>query len=68
MGAGWRPRLRRRRALRGDGGAEEPLATYPPVAFWGRGPLGRNYLLMPLQDIVDETYTVYFDFFDGVAA
>lgn len=89
-----------------------PLATFPPLAFWGRGHNRRNFLvrkgagsgpraqpyayllqaasaaasaeglrraatplspvsaspaptppqLMPLQDIVDESYTVYFDF------
>lgn len=91
----------------------EPLATFPTMAFWGRGYNRRNFLvrdghgraetasprfppggqsaggsgalslraftgrcthapssqptpffsqLMPLQDIVDESYTVYFDF------
>jgi hypothetical protein len=37
-----------------------PLATLPAVAFWARGAApGRRFLLLPLQDIVDETYSAY---------
>jgi DUF1680 family protein len=37
-----------------------PLATLPAVAFWARGQApGRRFLLLPLQDIVDETFSAY---------
>ena len=38
----------------------DPLSTLPAVAFWARGAApGRRFLLLPLQDIVDETYSAY---------
>jgi len=35
-------------------------AEYPAVAFWAQGP-ERRFLLWPLNEIVDEHYTVYWD-------
>ena len=39
----------------------EPLAEYPSVAFWARqgGPGWGLMLLLPLNELVDESYTIY---------
>ena len=43
-----------------------PLAQYPLVSFWGKGEEGDDssppqYLLVPLNEIVDESYNVYWE-------
>ena len=35
-------------------------AEYPSVAYWVSGPV-RKFLLWPLNEMVDEHYTVYWD-------
>ena len=37
-------------------------AEYPPVSFWAEAHSGRVVLMWPLNEIIDETYTVYFRF------
>ena len=40
----------------------EPLETLPAVAFWALSSTwGRKVLLIPLADIVDESYTAYLE-------
>ena len=45
---------------------DEPFAEYAPTSFWttppggGDAPGARPFLLMPLNEIQDEHYTVYF--------
>jgi hypothetical protein len=37
-----------------------PFAEYPAVAFWAQAP-DRRVLLMPISDVIDETYTAYLE-------
>lgn len=37
-------------------------AEYPPCSFWARGARGQGVLMWPLNEMVDETYTVYWRF------
>lgn len=41
---------------------EESLAEYPPASFWARGMHGKTFLMWPISEMVDETYTVYWRF------
>ena len=45
---------------------DKPPAQYPRLAFWAEGRSGgggsaARFLLFPLSEIVDETYTVYWE-------
>lgn len=35
-------------------------ATYAPLAMWALPPRGRGFTFMPLKDVIDEAYSVYF--------
>ena len=37
-----------------------PAATYAPLSMWARPRRGRGFLFVPLKDLVDEVYSVYF--------
>jgi len=44
-----------------------PIATLPAVAFWALGGApGLKFLLMPLSDILDETYSAYMEIREAV--
>jgi len=41
---------------------DEPLETLPDVAFWAlSAEAGRKVLMIPLSDIIDETYSAYWE-------
>ena len=58
-GAGAALALVRATAARLNVSIVPPAAEYPPASFWAQGPQGRDVLLWPLNEMVDETYTVY---------
>jgi hypothetical protein len=35
-------------------------ATYAPLSMWALPPRGRGFTFMPLKDVIDEAYSVYF--------
>ena len=37
-----------------------PATSYSPLSMWARPAHGRGFLFMPLKDIVDQVYSVYF--------
>ena len=37
-----------------------PATSYAPTGLWARPPRGRGFLFLPLKDIVDQVYSVYF--------